>query len=125
MTLHVSVSEVFKLVTQFKGDRRKALAFSANVHTAFKVTNPRNMDMLRKFVLTRVSGEPRIAARRSHLECWEELKEFLKNTYIVTERQNIVLISCLDQSKGNPKMYRNGFKNSVRNFEKQLIMTAK
>jgi len=32
-------------------------------------------------VLTRISGESRTAIARRNLENWEELKEFLKNTY--------------------------------------------
>ncbi len=34
-----------------------------------------------KFVLTRINEEPRTATARRNLENWEELKEFLKNTY--------------------------------------------
>jgi hypothetical protein len=40
-----------------------------------------------KFVLTRVSGEPRTAIAHRNLENWEELKEFFKNTY--TEKRTL------------------------------------
>jgi len=45
---------------------------------AFKVTDPRNVNPLYKFV----SGELWIAITHSNLKCWEELKEFLKNMCI-------------------------------------------
>ena len=35
-----------------------------------------------KFVLTRISGQPRTALSYRNLESWAERKEFLQNTYI-------------------------------------------
>ena len=81
MTDYISVGEALKLVTPFKGEKRDVLAFIANVDTAFEVIDPRNEGTLFKFVLTRISGEPRTAIAHRNLENWEELKEFLKNTY--------------------------------------------
>jgi hypothetical protein len=46
------------------------------------VTDPKQASTLYKFVLTRISGEPRTAMTRRNLENWEELKEFLRNTYM-------------------------------------------
>ena len=40
-----------------------------------------------KFVLTRIRVEPRTAIANRNLENWEELKEFLKNTY--TEKRTL------------------------------------
>ena len=37
------------------------LAFISNVDTVFEVINPENPYVLYKFVLTRISGEPRAA----------------------------------------------------------------
>lgn len=37
---------------------------------------------LYQFILTKISGEPRTAIAHRNLESWDELKEFLKNTYI-------------------------------------------
>ncbi|PNF43656.1 hypothetical protein B7P43_G18122 [Cryptotermes secundus] len=59
------VSEALKLVTP-----------------AFEVINPIHVDRLYKFVLTKISGEPRIAIAHRNLETWAELKEFLTNTYV-------------------------------------------
>jgi hypothetical protein len=87
ITKYVSVGEALNLVAQFKGEKRDVLEFIANVDTAFEVTDPRNKGTLYKFVLTRISGEPRIAIAHRNLETWEELKEFLKNTY--TEKRTI------------------------------------
>jgi hypothetical protein len=78
MTDRVSVTDALKLVTPFNGDKRDVLAFIANVDTAFEVTDPMNTDTIYKFVLTRVSGEPRTAIAHRNLGKWEELKEFLK-----------------------------------------------
>jgi hypothetical protein len=87
MTEYISVGEALKLVTPFRGEKRDVLAFIANVDTAFEVINPQNEGTLFKFVLTRISGEPRTAIAHRDLENWEELKEFLKNTY--TEKRTL------------------------------------
>jgi len=87
MTEYISVGEALKLVTPFKGEKKDVLAFIANVDTAFEVIDSKNECTLFKFVLTRISGEPRTAIAHSNLENWEELKEFLNNT--CTERRTL------------------------------------
>jgi hypothetical protein len=87
MAQYVSVSEALKLVCPFKGDKSEVLAFISNVDTAFEVTDPERADVLYKFVLTRISGEPRIAITHRSLENWDELRAFLKNTY--TEKRTL------------------------------------
>jgi len=87
MADHISVSEALKLVSPFKGERKEVLAFISNVDTAFEVINPDNSDVLYKFVLTRISGEPRVATTHRNIEDWEELRIFLKNTY--TEKRTL------------------------------------
>jgi len=87
MAEHISVGEALKLVSPFKGDKREVLAFISNVDTAFEVINPENSDVLYKFVLTRISGEPRTAITHRNLENWDDLKTFLKNTY--TEKRTL------------------------------------
>ncbi len=67
---YISVSETLKLVCPFKLGKRKVLAFISNVDTAFEVINPDNADILYKFVLTRISGEPRVAITHRNLENW-------------------------------------------------------
>ena len=49
--------------------------------------DPRNEGILFKFVLTRISGEPRTAIAQRNLENWDESKEFLRNTY--TEKRTL------------------------------------
>jgi hypothetical protein len=78
----ISVGEALKLVPPFKGDKQEVLAFIGNVDTAFAVINPSQEDILYKFVLTRISGEPRTAVSHRNLSNWEQLKEFLQNSYI-------------------------------------------
>jgi hypothetical protein len=87
MTEFISVGEALKLVAPFKGEKRDILAFIANVDTAFEVIDPGNASTLFKFVLTRISSEPRTAIAHRNLENWEELREFLKNTY--TEKRTL------------------------------------
>jgi hypothetical protein len=87
MADYISVSEALKLVSPFKGDRKEILAFISNVGTAFEVINPDNFEVLYKFVLTRISGEPRVAITHRNLENWEDLRTFLKNTY--TEKRTL------------------------------------
>jgi len=81
MIEYISVGEALKLVALLKCEKRGVLTFVANVDTAFEVTDPRNEGTLFKFMLTRISGEPRTAIAQRNLKNWEELKEFLKNTY--------------------------------------------
>jgi hypothetical protein len=52
------------------------------VNTAFEVINPVHEDRLYKFVLTKTSGEPRIAIAHRNFNKWHELREFLGNTYV-------------------------------------------
>jgi len=87
MADYISVSEALKLVSPFKGDKKEVMAFISNVDTAFEVINPDNSDILYKFVLTRISGEPRVAITHRNLENWEDLRTFLKNTY--TEKRTL------------------------------------
>ena len=49
--------------------------------------NPDNADVLYKFVLTRISGEPRTAITHRNLESWTDLREFHRNTY--TEKRTL------------------------------------
>jgi hypothetical protein len=81
-TDYISVTEALKLISPFSGNKNEVLTFVANVNTAFGCINPNNRDRLYQFVLTKISGEPRTAIAHRNLENWEELKEFLKNTYI-------------------------------------------
>jgi hypothetical protein len=74
----ISVGDALKLGPYFKGNIQEVLAFIGSVDTAFAVINPVREDVMCKFVLTRISGEPRTAI--SHRN-WAELKEFLKNSY--------------------------------------------
>jgi hypothetical protein len=78
---YVSVSEALKLVTPFNGNKREVLTFISNIDTAFKVINRDHGGRLYKFLLTRISGEPRIAIAHRNLDNWTEVKEFLRNTY--------------------------------------------
>jgi hypothetical protein len=79
---YVSVSETLKLVTPFSGNKKEVLTFISNVNTEFEIINRDHRDRLYKFVLTRISGEPRTAIAHRHLESWAELRKSLRNTYI-------------------------------------------
>jgi hypothetical protein len=87
MAQYISVSEALKLVCPFKGDKAEVLAFISNVNTAFEVIDPERADVLYKFILTRISGEPRVAITHRNLQNWDELRAFLKNTY--TEKRTL------------------------------------
>jgi hypothetical protein len=81
-TDYISVTEALKLISPFSGNKKEVLTFVENVETAFECINPNSRDRLFQFVLTKISGEPRTAIAHRNLENWEELKEFLRNTYI-------------------------------------------
>jgi len=76
MAEYISVCEALNLVCPFKEYRREVLAFISNVDTAFDAINPENSDVLYKFVLTRISGEPRIAITHRNLDNWEYFRTF-------------------------------------------------
>jgi hypothetical protein len=78
----ISVGEALKLVSPFKGNKQEVLAFIGNVDTAFAVINPEHEDILYKFVLTRIGGEPSTAIGHRNLNNWLEVKEFLQSSYI-------------------------------------------
>jgi hypothetical protein len=78
----ISVSEALKLIPPFKGNKEEVVTFIGNVDTAFAVINPREEATLYKFMLTRISGEPRVAVNHRNFDKWTELKEFLSNAYV-------------------------------------------
>ena len=92
----IGVGEALKLVPYFKGNKQ-VLAFMGNVDTAFAVINPAQEDVLYKFVLTRISGEPRTAIEHRNLDNWGELKEFLRNSYI---EKKVAGLSCQPAFRG-------------------------
>jgi hypothetical protein len=61
----INVGEALNLVPPFKGNKQEFLAFIGNVDTAFAVINPSQETILYKFVLTRISGEPRTVIERN------------------------------------------------------------
>jgi hypothetical protein len=71
---YISVGEALKLVSPFKGEEKEVLAFISNIDTAFEVINPDNSDVLYTFVLTRISGEPRVAINHRNMENWNRLR---------------------------------------------------
>ena len=74
----ISVREALKLVPPFKGNKQEVLAFIWNVDTAFAIINPEQEAILYKFVLTRISGQPRTAISHRNLDSWLQLKEVCK-----------------------------------------------
>jgi hypothetical protein len=77
-TDYINVTEALKLVSPFSGNKKEVLTFVSNVDTALSCINPENKSRLYQFILTKISG----AISHRNLENWEELKEFLRNTYI-------------------------------------------
>jgi hypothetical protein len=69
----ISIGEALKLVPLFNGNKQEVLAFVGNVDTAFAVINPTQEAILYKFVLTRISGEPRTAISHGNLNNWADL----------------------------------------------------
>lgn len=74
-------------MSPFKGDKKELLALISNVEPAVEVINPDNSDFLYKLVLTRVSGEPRVAKTYGILENLEELRASFK-TYTEESTQD-------------------------------------
>ena len=64
----INVGEAIKSVPKFNGNKQEVLAFIGNVDTAFAVINPSQEAILYKFLLTRISEEPRTAISHRNLE---------------------------------------------------------
>jgi hypothetical protein len=59
-THYCSISEAMKLVTHpFDGDKRKLREFIENVDVVFELVNPRQHDVLLKFVKAKITGDAR------------------------------------------------------------------
>ena len=71
----INVGEALKLIPPFKGDKQEVLAFIGNLDTAFAVINPSQEAIFYKFVLTRISGEPRTVISYRNIDSWGELKK--------------------------------------------------
>ncbi|PSN52276.1 hypothetical protein C0J52_08311 [Blattella germanica] len=84
---YVSIEQALKLVPTFDGNKRELLTFISNVDTAFDAVHPDKRDRLFQFVVTKLSGEPRLAIIHRNLDNWEEVKTYLKNAY--TERRTL------------------------------------
>jgi len=78
----ISVGEALKLVPRFRGNKQEVLAFIGNVDSAFSVIKPEQEVILYMFVLTHLTGKPRSTISHTNLDSLEELKEFLRNSYI-------------------------------------------
>jgi hypothetical protein len=73
----ISAGEALKLVPPFKGNKQEGLAFSGNIDTAFAVTNTSQEASLYKFMLTHISGQPRMAVTGTSI-IGQILKSFCK-----------------------------------------------
>jgi hypothetical protein len=63
----MSVSEARKLANPFKGEKREVLAYISNVDTNFEAITRKFSDVLYKFVLNRISGDPQVAITHRNL----------------------------------------------------------
>jgi hypothetical protein len=70
----ISVRVTLKLVLPFKGNKQEFLAFTWNVDNVFAVINPSQEAILYKFVLTRISGERKMAISYRNLQNLADLK---------------------------------------------------
>jgi hypothetical protein len=77
----ISVGEALKLVPPFKGNKPEVLAFIGNVDTAFAVINSSQEAILFKFILTRISGEPRMVITHRNLSNWAEIRVCAKHLH--------------------------------------------
>jgi hypothetical protein len=128
MADYKSVSEALKLVSPFKGDKKEVLAFIPNVDTDFEGKNPYNSDVLYKFVIKRISGEPRVAKTHRNLENWEHLGLFLKNTYTEKRRLDFSATQFFGRNRAKIIIFQIGsrtFRRSAQNLGRQPLKTAK
>jgi hypothetical protein len=69
--------KTLKLESPFNVNKQEVMALIGNVNLAFAVINPCQEAILYKFVLTRISGEPRTAAAETS-KSGQILKSFCK-----------------------------------------------
>jgi hypothetical protein len=111
-TEYVSVTEALKLISPLNGNKREVLTFVSNVDTAFSCVSPGNRGRLYRFMLTKISGEPRTAISHRNLENWEELKEFLRNTYIEKRTLYFHANQLFKAKQNKSESVSDGFKES-------------
>jgi hypothetical protein len=68
--------------------------------------------VLYKFVLTRISGEPRTAVSRRYVDKRAELKEFLKNSCIEKRTLDFHASQLFKARQGKDEKSRRGFRES-------------
>jgi hypothetical protein len=122
------VGEALKLASPFKGDKREVLAFISNEDAAFEVIKPDNSDVLYKFILTRISGEPRVTIAHRHLGNCDNLKAFLRNAYKEKRSSDfhpMQLFGTRQGKSGSVSEWIQIIQISVQNLEKRPCMTAR
>jgi len=94
----------------------------------FEVINRDNSDDLYKFVLTRISGVPRVAITHSNLENWEDLRAFLKNTHTEKRTLDFQDTQLFGAKQGKKIVFQSGSRTSrglAQNLGRQPYKTAK
>jgi hypothetical protein len=119
----ISLGEALKLVPYFKGEK-ELLAFIWNVDTALAAINPVQEDVLHKFVLTWISGEPWTAISHRNLVNWAELKAFLKNSYIEKRTLDFYGSQLFKASQRKDEKSRNGFRESRRWVHESALLNS-
>jgi len=96
--------------------------------TPFEVINQDNSDVLCKFVLTRISGKPRVAITHGNLENCEDLGAFLKNTYTDKRTLDFHATQLFGANRAKMIVFQSGSRTSrglAQDLGRQPCKTAK
>jgi hypothetical protein len=91
---YCSIAEAMKLVIHpFDGDKKKLREFIENVDIAFELVDPRNHDVLLKFVKAKITGEARSKLMvRDLTHSWGLVKAILEENY--STRRTLDYYAC-------------------------------
>jgi hypothetical protein len=93
-THYCSIAEAMKLVTHpLDGDKRKLRKFMENVNVLFELVNPRQQDVLLKFMKAKITGDARLKFLVRHLShTWGLVKAILNENYAT--RRTLDFYAC-------------------------------
>lgn len=88
----LSLSELFKFISPFDGNRDELASFLANCDAAFEIAHDSQLGILLRFVITQIQGKAKAAICNRDFKDWRELSDFLKLLY--HDRKHYAQLLC-------------------------------
>ncbi|XP_059048969.1 uncharacterized protein LOC131850048 [Achroia grisella] len=77
----IDLQMLFKFISEFDGSREKLNPFLNNCRNAIELASPHQIDILFKYIISKLEGRAQIACSIKEFTDWEQLEEFLKNQF--------------------------------------------